>query len=70
MNACVLERNEDGHCRLRFSGTRNVFQDLESMGEVPLPPYITRDAPNFSPDDRETLARAAEILDRIARESD
>jgi S-adenosylmethionine:tRNA ribosyltransferase-isomerase len=53
LNACALERNEEGHCRLRFSGTQNVLQDLESMGEVPLPPYITRAAPNFSPDDRE-----------------
>src|SRR5882672_9507355 len=38
----VLEKNEEGHRRLSFAGTRNIAGMLELLGEVPLPPYITR----------------------------
>ncbi|HEX7652951.1 MAG TPA: tRNA preQ1(34) S-adenosylmethionine ribosyltransferase-isomerase QueA [Verrucomicrobiae bacterium] len=38
----VLEFNEAGHRRLRFAGTPNIFQELESIGELPLPPYTER----------------------------
>jgi len=38
----VEELNAEGHRRLRFSGTKNIFDDLESLGEIPLPPYIER----------------------------
>ncbi|HWD93844.1 MAG TPA: tRNA preQ1(34) S-adenosylmethionine ribosyltransferase-isomerase QueA [Verrucomicrobiae bacterium] len=44
IRATVLEKNEEGHCRLRFSGTKNIFEALDQVGEVPLPPYIHRDA--------------------------
>jgi S-adenosylmethionine:tRNA ribosyltransferase-isomerase len=49
--ATVLEANEEGHRRLRFSGTQNVLTDLEALGEVPLPPYISR--PALRPEDRD-----------------
>ena len=35
--------NDDGHRRLIFSGTQNIFQELDALGETPLPPYIERD---------------------------
>lgn len=38
----VTEFNDEGHRRLRFSGTQNIFQELDSLGEMPLPPYIER----------------------------
>ena len=53
LRATVVEKNEEGLCRLRFSGTRDVLEILETAGEVPLPPYITREAPARAPDDRE-----------------
>lgn len=46
ITATVLETNEEGHRRLRFDGTPNIFQQLDSLGEVPLPPYIRRDVQN------------------------
>jgi S-adenosylmethionine:tRNA ribosyltransferase-isomerase len=48
VRATVLEINEEGHRRLRFAGTKNIFETLDRLGEVPLPPYIHRDhgAPN------------------------
>jgi S-adenosylmethionine:tRNA ribosyltransferase-isomerase len=42
--ATVLETNEEGHRRLRFEGVPNILEALDSLGETPLPPYITRDA--------------------------
>src|SRR6185437_4625206 len=44
VRAAVLEKNEEGHRRLRFSGTKNIFEALDRLGEVPLPPYIHRAA--------------------------
>lgn len=38
----VLEVNDEGHRRLRFSGTDNILDALEALGETPLPPYIKR----------------------------
>jgi S-adenosylmethionine:tRNA ribosyltransferase-isomerase len=38
----VLEKNEEGHRRLIFSGTPDIALALEALGEVPLPPYIER----------------------------
>src|SRR5437773_3497565 len=49
----VLEKNGEGLCRLRFGGVRNIREMLDAIGEVPLPPYITRDAANLPMDDRE-----------------
>ena len=38
----VTDFNDEGHRRLRFSGTPNIFQELDALGELPLPPYIER----------------------------
>ena len=42
--ATVAETNAAGHRRLQFSGTENLFAELEKLGEMPLPPYIERAA--------------------------
>jgi len=38
----VIATNDDGHRRLTFSGRGNLFDELDSLGEMPLPPYIER----------------------------
>ncbi len=38
----VKATNAEGHRRVFFSGTSNVLRDLEELGNVPLPPYISR----------------------------
>src|SRR5438093_11586492 len=53
VNARVVEKDPEGRCRLRFSGTANIAEVLASLGEVPLPPYITRETPAENVDDRE-----------------
>jgi S-adenosylmethionine:tRNA ribosyltransferase-isomerase len=52
ISAAVMEENAEGHRRLRFSGTPNIFDDLDQIGEVPLPPYIRRTSPVESAEDR------------------
>jgi S-adenosylmethionine:tRNA ribosyltransferase-isomerase len=42
--ATVIETNDEGHRRLRFSGTPDISAMLNLLGEIPLPPYIHRDA--------------------------
>jgi len=42
VRATVLDKNDEGHRRLRFAGTPNIADLLEVLGEVPLPPYIAR----------------------------
>ncbi len=54
IEACVLDRNSDGHRRLLFSGTADISEALDVIGEVPLPPYVRRAA---SDDLDEDLAR-------------
>jgi len=44
LRATVTKINAEGHRRLKFSGTENVYDELDSFGEMPLPPYIHRDA--------------------------
>ena len=44
VRAVVLETNDEGHCRERFTGTPNLLDELETPGEIPLPPYIERAA--------------------------
>jgi S-adenosylmethionine:tRNA ribosyltransferase-isomerase len=41
--ADVIETNDEGNRRLRFSGTLDIGTQLEQLGETPLPPYIHRD---------------------------
>ena len=40
--ATVTAVNDEGHRRLQFSGTENLFHELDKLGELPLPPYIER----------------------------
>ena len=40
--ATVVQTNAEGHRRLNFTGTVNLLETIEDIGEVPLPPYITR----------------------------
>lgn len=42
--ATVIEKNAEGHCRLLFSGTSDIQNELQQIGEIPLPPYISRPA--------------------------
>lgn len=42
ISAVVRELNQEGHRRILFSGTKNIFDELNSLGEIPLPPYIER----------------------------
>jgi S-adenosylmethionine:tRNA ribosyltransferase-isomerase len=53
LSATVLERNSEGHCRLRFSGGDDIKRMLDALGEVPLPPYIAREGTEQSPEDKE-----------------
>lgn len=41
-HAVVVDVNDEGHRRLRFSGGANICDYLDTLGETPLPPYITR----------------------------
>ena len=43
LRAIVTGMNEEGHRRLQFSGAKNIFEHLDALGEIPLPPYITRE---------------------------
>ena len=49
--ATVVETNDEGNRRLKFSGTPDIRDQLERLGETPLPPYIHRD--HELPEDRE-----------------
>ncbi len=42
ISAEVIDTNAEGHRRVRFEGTPNIFSALDQLGEVPLPPYIER----------------------------
>ena len=51
--ATVVEVNDEGHRRLQFSGTPDISRELDRLGEVPLPPYITRANPDELGEDKE-----------------
>ena len=51
--ATVVEVSDEGHRRLQFSGTPDISRELDRLGEVPLPPYITRVNPDEMGGDRE-----------------
>ncbi len=51
VHAEVLEKSEGGQCRLRFFGTPDVVASARELGEIPLPPYISRSAPATNPED-------------------
>ena len=42
VGAQVVEMDGQGQYRLKFSGCADVSEHLDSLGEVPLPPYIKR----------------------------
>jgi S-adenosylmethionine:tRNA ribosyltransferase-isomerase len=42
ITATVLAANSECHRRLKFSGANDLRDDLDSLGEMPLPPYIHR----------------------------
>jgi S-adenosylmethionine:tRNA ribosyltransferase-isomerase len=50
IQATVLDQNTEGHRRLRFDGTPDILQVVETLGEIPLPPYITRENPHQASD--------------------
>jgi S-adenosylmethionine:tRNA ribosyltransferase-isomerase len=52
LTATVIEVNDEGHRRLRFSGAPNLLTALDTLGEVPLPPYIERARENPTDLDR------------------
>lgn len=43
LEAEVIEKNAEGHCRLAFPAAVDVVSFAQANGEVPLPPYIVRD---------------------------
>jgi len=53
ISATVTATNDEGHRRLKFSGTPNILDELDTLGELPLPPYIERDQKNLPPSDKE-----------------
>jgi S-adenosylmethionine:tRNA ribosyltransferase-isomerase len=53
IRATVVEVNDEGHRRLQFSGTPDISHELDRLGEVPLPPYITRANPDEMGEDKE-----------------
>jgi S-adenosylmethionine:tRNA ribosyltransferase-isomerase len=53
IRATVTEVNDEGHRRLQFSGTPDISHELDRLGEVPLPPYITRAGPDEMGEDKE-----------------
>ena len=50
--ATVVEVNEEGHRRVKFSGTPAIRGELDAIGEIPLPPYIERDQQQPEDNDR------------------
>ena len=42
ISGTVTDTNDEGHRRLKFSGTKNISDELDRLGEIPLPPYIAR----------------------------
>jgi S-adenosylmethionine:tRNA ribosyltransferase-isomerase len=52
ISATVTGTNDEGHRRLKFSGTPDILSDLDTLGELPLPPYIERDPKNLPPSDK------------------
>ncbi|HEX4646569.1 MAG TPA: tRNA preQ1(34) S-adenosylmethionine ribosyltransferase-isomerase QueA, partial [Verrucomicrobiae bacterium] len=52
VQAAVIDSNEEGHRRLRFSGSADIRDRLDELGEVPLPPYIAREDPRRLAEDK------------------
>lgn len=52
LQATVLEKNSEGNCLLQFEGVSDLTAILETLGEVPLPPYISRSTTGDDLEDR------------------
>ena len=52
LEATVTDKSPEGWCRIRFRGVPEIRAALESLGEVPLPPYLARAALGGEPGDR------------------
>jgi S-adenosylmethionine:tRNA ribosyltransferase-isomerase len=48
----VMEKNAEGHCLIAFEGERDVREYLRDLGEMPLPPYISRSGGGPDAEDR------------------
>lgn len=48
ITATVTGVNDEGHRLLEFSGTPDIRNELDRIGEVPLPPYIERTPPDIN----------------------
>lgn len=46
ITASVTEINPEGHRRFQFEQTSDLRHELDRLGEIPLPPYIRRSAPD------------------------
>lgn len=74
ITAIVTETNAEGHRRLQFEGVVNILDALDSIGEVPLPPYIRREpgspttAPARSDESQERTEAAFSALELGDRE--
>jgi len=53
ISATVTATNAEGHRRLLFTGASNILEALDQLGEIPLPPYITREPHNESAHDNQ-----------------
>jgi S-adenosylmethionine:tRNA ribosyltransferase-isomerase len=52
IRAVTIEANEEGHRRVRFESSKNILNLLDTLGEVPLPPYVKRSKINETDSDR------------------
>jgi S-adenosylmethionine:tRNA ribosyltransferase-isomerase len=67
VSATVLETDDEGHRRLSFAGAPNIADLLDELGEVPLPPYITRsDSSRMEEDSRRYQTVFAEPAGSVA----
>jgi S-adenosylmethionine:tRNA ribosyltransferase-isomerase len=53
ITATVSATNEEGHRRLKFSGLEDIRSELDTLGELPLPPYIQRAPGHLPPSDND-----------------
>ncbi len=49
----VIDQNHEGHRRIVFRGVEDILQLTDKLGEVPLPPYISRSGAADLAEDRE-----------------
>lgn len=51
--ANARDKNDEGHCLLSFTGTENILKSVETIGLLPLPPYIQRNFNDTQNNDHE-----------------